>query len=66
MCESFIEVTVEIRVPFTRTIVLPAEKVEEGAAICLDEFPDLTLSGGDQEYHQGKPDLVITRVRSYR
>lgn len=66
MCESFIEVTVEIRVPFTRTIVLPAEKVEEGASICLKEFPELKQASTDQEYIQGEPDLVITKVKSYR
>jgi hypothetical protein len=66
MCESFIEITVEIRIPFTRTIILPAEKVEEGAQICLNELPELSLADRDQMYDRGDPEVVITRVRSHR
>ena len=65
MCESFIEVTVEIRVPYSRTIVVPTEHIEQGIEACLNEFPGVSLREGCQEYEEGKPEMLISRVRRH-
>lgn len=66
MCESFIEITVEIKVPFIRTIVVPTDQIEEGIAACMGEFPGVALKEGCQDYREGESELVISKVKHHR
>lgn len=66
MCESFLEVTIEVRIPFTRTIIVPTEQIERGIEMALTDFPGITLNEGCQDYAEGKPELVINQVTTHR